>query len=110
MTPLSVNEAISRLDALDGQPVALTGILRFEFEDVSLNHAPTSEQKHSSNQSSIWLSVSCGALGFDTKVCERWHGKIVTVEGVLHKSDPKIGAGHMGLWPATLLAQDMYRS
>lgn len=110
MNPLSVNEALSRLDQLDGQPVVVSGALSFEFENVSLNHVPRSSRHENTYESSIWLSVGCGAIGFNEAVCERWHGKIVIVEGVLHVRDPKMGAGHMGLWPATLLVQDMYRS
>ena len=78
MNTLSVNEALASLDVFDGQPIAVSGVLQFEFENVSLNHAPTSERNENPYSSSIWLSVGCGALGFDTKVCERWRGRIVT--------------------------------
>ena len=107
--PLTVNQAVEQLSELTGNDVAITGILSFEFEDVSLNHFPIAERKDG-YQSSIWLEAGLGSLGFDEKVCERLHGKRVTVQGRLLNANPSIGAGHMGLWPAELLARVLERA
>ena len=42
---LSVNEVIDRLPELDGQPVEVTGLLTFEFENTSLGHFPKAERR-----------------------------------------------------------------
>jgi len=107
--PLTVNQALEQLSELAGDDVAITGILCFEFENVSINHFPKTDRKDG-YQSSIWLEAGSGSLGFDEKVCERLHGKRVTVQGTLLKADQGIGAGHMGLWPAALLTRVLERA
>ena len=103
---LSVNQALAQLEALSGEDVQVRGILSFDFEDVCISHFPKSERKED-NQSSIWLQVGAGALGFDEDVCRRLHGKRVVAEGTLFAADPTMGCGHMGGWPAQLLVRNL---
>lgn len=108
--PLSVNEALDRLDELAGEDICVKGILSFEFENISISHSPKSESR-SDYKSSVWLAVGSGALGFDRKVCESLHGKIVVAEGLLIKPDPFFGgSGHMCMWPAEFLARTLERA
>ena len=107
--PLTVNQAIDELSSLTGKDVSIAGILRFDFENVSINHSPSSERKDD-YQSSIWLQAGFGSLGFDKSICERLNGKRVLVQGTLFKANPEVGAGHMGLWPAELLARTLERA
>jgi len=107
--PLSVNEALDRIDELSGFDICVRGLLTFEFEDVSITHLPRADRRDV-YKSSIWLSTGCGALGFDEKRCKTLSGKIVVVEGKLFKPEPPLGGcGHMGLWPAELLARTLER-
>lgn len=106
---LSVNEALDRIDELVGSDICVRGLLSFEFEDISITHLPRADRRDG-YLSSIWLATGCGALGFDEKRCKSLSGKIVVVEGTLFKSEPPFdGCGHMGLWPAELLARTLER-
>lgn len=108
--PLSINEALDRLDELAGKDVCIKGILSFEFENISISHSPKSERRNG-YKSSVWLEVGSGALGFDRKVCESFHGKTVVAEGSLTKPDPFFGGGgHMCLWPAEFLARTLKKA
>ena len=84
--PLSVNSAVDGLDALAGEDVLVTGVLQFEFEDVSINHWPKAERRDG-YQSSIWLFTGGGSLGFNPAACEKMNGKRVLVRGSLLKPD-----------------------
>ena len=106
---LSVNEALARLAELNGQDVCVEGILSFSFDDVCISHFPAGEQRDN-YQSSIWLIVGNGALGFDQEVCRRLSGRRVVVEGTLGSASATMGCGHMGLWPADLLARTLRRA
>ncbi len=107
--PLSVNEAIENLASLSGRDVAITGLLTFEFENISLDHWPKAEQREGTS-SSIWISTGTGALQFDEQVCRRLSGKRVVVEGTLHQPDPRFGGcGHMSSWPAEIQARTLER-
>jgi hypothetical protein len=107
--PLSVNEAISRLVELADSDVEIEGILHFGFEDVAIYHFPVAEQSDG-YESTIWLEVGSGSLAFDTKICARLHGKLVSVRGKLLSPVPGFeGCGHMSLWPAALLARTLDR-
>ncbi len=108
--PLSINEALDRLDELAGKDIFIKGILSFDFEDMSISHCPKSERRDG-YKSSVWLEVGSGVLGFDNKVCESLHGKIIVAEGSLIKPDPYFGGGgHMCLWPAEFLARTLERA
>ena len=85
---LSVNEALADLSALEGLDVRIQGVLHFEFEDVALYHHPKAERKDGYD-SSIWLEVGTGSLGFNTETCTRLNGKLVSVHGTLFSPDPR---------------------
>ncbi|WP_338846281.1 hypothetical protein V8J88_21285 [Massilia sp. W12] len=109
MKPLSINEALDQLDQLAGRDISLLGIFCFEFEDVSLYHHPKGVRRPGYS-SSIWLSTGTGSIGFDSRACERLHGKLVLVEGTLIKPDPYFGGcGHMSLWPAEIIGRSLQR-
>ncbi len=106
--PLSINHAIENLDALAGQEVSVRGIFRYQFENVRIDHYPSAERKDGS-ASSIWFSVDQGSTNVDERVCGQLNGKRVTVRGTLIAGDPHMGRGHMGLWPAEILAKALER-
>ncbi len=107
MVTFSVNEAIEHLDGLAGKDISVRGMLSFEFEDISLSHVPLFERAPRYD-SSIWLAVGNGSLGFDAKVCERLRGRVVVVEGMLARPDPRFGGcGHFSLWPAEIVARTL---
>jgi hypothetical protein len=109
MSPLSINQALDQLDSLAGTEVIVYGKLAFEFEHVALYHIPARECR-GEIESSLWISVGTGSLGFDRDVCRRWHGKTVLIEGKLLKPNPFFGGcGHGSLWPAEILARTMQR-
>lgn len=63
---LSINEALDQLDRLDWEPMALHGILHFEFEHVAIWHYPNSERRNAElfgkASSSTWLSTGWGSV------------------------------------------------
>ncbi|WP_266172001.1 hypothetical protein [Dyella subtropica] len=106
---ISVNEAIDRLAWKPGAVVAVSGILSFEFEDVSLNHFPISERREGYG-SSVWLSAGTGSIQLNEQVLKRWHGKRVVVTGTIHGSYAGFGGcGHMSLYAADLLVASIDR-
>lgn len=107
---ISVNEAIDRLASEAGAVVAISGILSFEFENVSLNHYPVSERRDAYG-SSIWLNAGTGSIQFNVQALKRWHGKRVVVTGTIHgPSEGFDGCGHMSLCAAELLVASIERS
>lgn len=106
--PLSINEALDRLDELADTDICVRGILCFAFENRCLVHLPYAERR-GGYSSSIWIEVGAGALQFDRRVCESLGGKRVIVEGTLIRPDPIFGGGHMGLWPAEIVARTLRR-
>lgn len=104
--PRSVKEALASLGELAGTDLCVRGLLHFSFEDVALYQWPR-EPGAGIRESSIWLSVGRGSLGFDKRACERLAGKVVLVEGTLLGPVPGFGRGHMGLWSAELLARTL---
>lgn len=108
--PLSVNEALDDLRDLEGNDVHIQGILHFEFEDVALYHHPVDERKEGYD-SSIWIEVGMGSLGFNTETCTCLNGKLVSVHGTLFGPPQGFeGCGHMNLWPAAVLARTLERA
>jgi hypothetical protein len=103
---ISVNEAIDRLDEIEGQPVEIYGILCFDFEDYTLWHFPKAErrtiekERTTFNGSSIWIEFMRGSLQPNTPVLDRWHGHRVAIFGFLngpYMDNSYIqGRGHMG--------------
>jgi hypothetical protein len=102
---LSVNEVIDRLPELDGQPVEVTGLLTFEFENTSLGHFPKAERREITEeveppyyQSSVWLSFGSGSVQPNETVLSRCAGKRVLVIGVLRGPSGPFGCGHFSGW------------
>lgn len=102
---LSVNEVIDRLPELDGQPVEVTGLLTFEFENTSLGHFPKAERRDITEEvdppyyrSSVWLAFGSGSIQPNKNVLSRWTGKRVLVTGVLRGPSGPFGCGHFSGW------------
>lgn len=116
MSPLSINQAIDRLDELHGLDITIYGILSFEFEDCCIEHYPKAERRlavgnrDGFTNSSIWLEVGTGSLGFNVPTLKKWHGKRVVIEGTLYGPGPMFdGCGHLSRWPAAILARTIER-
>ncbi len=103
MELLSINQAIQELDQHQDSYVYVTGILQFEFENVSINHWPKAERQET-DQSALWIYQGQGALTFNESALEKWAGKRVVIGGTLLKPNPITGAGHFGLYAAGILA------
>lgn len=102
---LTVNEVIDRFPELDGQPVDVTGLLTFEFENTSLGHFPKAERREITEeieppyyQSSVWLAFGSGGIQPTENVLSKWAGKRVLVTGVLRGPRGPGGCGHFGGW------------
>lgn len=113
---LSVNELIDRLPELDGLPVEVTGLLTFEFENVSIDHFPKAERREITEgtdppyyQSSVWLALGSGSLRPNEKVLSRWVGKRVRVRGVVRGPRGPGGCGHFGGWGCEIEAYAIER-
>jgi hypothetical protein len=111
---LSVNEALDQLDRLDGEPVAIHGILRFEFEHVAIWHYPKAERRDAEPfgqaSSSIRLSTGSGSVQLNERGLEKLDGHRVSVLGTLHVPDPHFGGcGHMSGTPAEILVSSIDR-
>lgn len=101
---------MASLAALSGRDVLVRGLLHFSFEDVALYQWPV-PPGGSTTRLSIWLRVGDGSLGFQRRACERLSGKVVLVEGMLQGPPAGFdGCGHMGLWPADLLARTLVKA
>ena len=100
---LQVNQAIDRIAELAGSPVAIDGLLSFEFENMSLEHLPKGERRDDLSHgyaSSVWLAFSGGSMEPNETLLRRWSGKRVRVTGILHAPGPDGGCGHMSMWRA----------
>lgn len=111
MELLTINEAPEHLDTLSGKYVYVEGLLTFEFENTCVDHWPKTEQIPWSvdadylDNSSIWISIGCGAFDFNEKILTSWNGKRVVVGGTLYSPEPEYGGtGHMSAWPAQIIA------
>lgn len=84
---LSVNELVDRISEFHTKPVAVVGLLTFDFEDQSISHFPKAEQRepgHGSGlalyPSSVWLAFGgTGSLRPNERVLSRWNRKRVRV-------------------------------
>lgn len=111
---LSVNELVDRISVFHTKPVAVVGLLTFDFEDQSISHFPKAEQRepgHGSGlalyPSSVWLAFGgTGSLRPNERVLSRWNRKRVRVLGIahgsLHAESGYMGCGHMGGWPCEI--------
>jgi hypothetical protein len=116
---ISVNEAIDRLDELEGQPVEIYGLLSFERDNHSLSHFPRAEcrtvQKgiHTFDASSIWIEFNVGSIQPNGPVLTRWQGRRVAIFGVLHdplKDTPwSRGRSYMSQWLAEIVPYSIER-
>jgi hypothetical protein len=110
MVTYEVNEALAMSAGLAGKTVRVRGLLSFAFENVSLNHVAFAEREPG-YASSIWLELGDGSGVLGVSACEKWHGKVVVVEGTLALPDPKFrGCGHLSLWRAELVARKIERA
>lgn len=113
---LSVNELIDRFPELDGQPVEVTGLLTFEFENTSIGHFPKAEHREIAEevdppyyQSSVWLTFGSGSIQPNEVVLSKWTGKRVLVTGVLRGPSGPYGCGHFGAWGCEIEAYSVVR-
>jgi hypothetical protein len=111
---LSVNEALDQLDRLDGAPLAIHGILHFEFEHVAIWHHPRAERLGADPfgqvSFSISLSTGSGSVQLNERGLEKLNGHRVSVLGTLHAPDPHFGGcGHMSGTPAEILVSSIDR-
>ena len=113
--PLTINQALERLNALDGQPVELEGILDASHGGgYELLHYPKVERATSYDRndsryrSALWLAFGDGSLRPNHEALSRWCGKRVRVHGVIRTVNPHpelagffgSGFGPWGNWPA----------
>jgi len=111
---LSVNEALDQLVRLNGEPVAIHGILRFEFEQIAIWHYPKAERRDAERfgkaSSSIWLSTGSGSVQLNERGLEKLDGHRVSIQGTLHAPDPRLGGcGHISGTPAEILVSSIDR-
>ena len=102
---LAVNELVDRIADLHGKPVAVVGLLTFEFENISVDHYPKAERRNDTydvgspcNPSSIWLAFGAGSMRPSERVLSSWNGKRVRVTGIAYGSRGAMGCGHLGGW------------
>ena len=113
---LSVNEVVDRLEELDGKPVEIVGLLRFEFENHSLCHFPKAERREINDavdppydQSSIWIAFGTGSIQPNQEVLMRWTGMPVRIAGVVRAPKGPCGCGHLGGWGCEIEAYTIDR-
>ncbi len=121
--PLTINQVFERLAELDGQPVALEGILMADDGGgYELLHYPSADrvltylEGETAYRAAICLGFGTGSVQPNRKVLTRWSGKRVRVHGVLHSvlALPDIAAlgkgfGPWGFWPVELEAYTVQR-
>ena len=104
---LSVNEALDQLDQLDGEAVAVHGILCFEFEHIAVWHYPKSERRHEFGQY-IWLSTGTGSLQLNQRGLQGLNGHRVLVMGLMRAPDPLLGGcGHLSSAAAEIMVNSI---
>jgi hypothetical protein len=111
---LSVNEALDQLGKLNGEPICVHGILRFEFEHLAIWHYPKAGRRDvdpfGQASSSIWLSIGVGSAQFNERGLEQLNGHRVMVLGTIYAPDPKFGGcGHLSGSPAEILVSSIDR-
>ncbi|SFM56165.1 hypothetical protein [Variovorax sp. OV329] len=111
---LSVNAVLDDLSSFAGEHVAVSGILRFEFEGAALDHFPGSERHEAPvgkprESSSLWLYFGSAALQSYESQFRRWNGARVIVRGSLSGPLFHGGCGYLSAWPAELMALSIRR-
>ena len=110
MTPISINEALSRDSPTSESCISVEGILTFENENISISHWPKAERKDG-YASSIWIEPDGVAFDFNQEALERWSGKRVVILGFLEFAEENTfdgcdnGFGHFSLWRAQIRAR-----
>ena len=105
----TINEAFEKKESLQNQRIYIEGLLTFETEYISLSHWPKSEQ--SGNE--IWIEETNGVFKFNFESMEKLSGKKVVCLGEFQATkipstfDGDWGFGHMGLWPAQIVATEL---
>ncbi len=114
MDPISVNEAIDRLNELNGQTVIVTGLLCLDFEGHCINYIPKSESRDQGSgayQSSIWVYFDLEEIKHRAQWLDQFDGRHVRATGRLDGPDPRYQAcGHMSLWPTKLLVKSIEKT
>ena len=108
MDVLSINSALSQLGPLANSYVYVSGLLNFEFENISIAHWPKSEWHSDPDRSSIWIEEGLGSLTFNEKTLKKWSGKRVIIGGTLCVPESTISSGHMNLFDASLQATQIH--
>ncbi len=109
MKPYTVNEVINLKTSLHGKRVYLEGLLRYGPEDISLLHWPKSEQKGLE----VWIGIGAGAFCYNEEALVKLSGKRVVCLGEFQSTiteetvDFYWGFGHMGMWPAQIVATEL---
>lgn len=102
---LSVNEALDKLPHLNGLPVAVHGILHFEFEHTAIRHYPKAERRvvdpSGLASSSIWLSTGSGSVQLNERGLDKLNGHGVSVLGTLYAPDPRLGRLRAHVWQSS---------
>jgi hypothetical protein len=114
----SVNQAISQLDELRGQPVELEGVLEaaglmpigYELLHYPAAERATGTNKDARHRSSIWLHFGTGSVQPNRTALARWCGKRVRVHGIVY-SAPEFTAlsDPLGSWPAHIEVYSVQR-
>jgi hypothetical protein len=109
----TVNETLESLSTYDGSAVEVVGLLKWSFENQSLEHSVRAERGDAqtrATRSELWLEVDEKTPALDDDQLERLSGKRVIVTGILKSPDPKFGGcGHFSLWPAAVLIRSIAR-
>ena len=105
---------MDQLHRLSGEPVAVHGVLHFEFEHIAIWHYPKAERRDAEPfgqaSSSIWLSTGSGSVQLNERGLEKLHGHRVSVLGTLHAPDPRSGGcGHLSGTPAEIRVSSIDR-
>lgn len=105
----SVNEALSQKKELHGKTIYVEGLLQFGVENISILHWPKSEQ----DGRGVWIEETNGVFKYDFDVLKRLAGKKVVCLGEFcsEVTEETVefywGFGHMGLWPAQVVATEL---
>lgn len=107
--PISVNEAIDRLEELDGQDVEIFGALSLEFEGTCITHIPRDERwdRHKGGchhyGSSIWTNYDLDRMGVTEEALRQFDRRQIVDSGKLKKpAAGSAGCGHFSLWPTEM--------
>lgn len=105
--PISVNEALDRLQELGGQTITIFGVLSLDFEGACISHIPKHERRDKGDgayQSSIWTYYDLQTMNINEATLMQLDGKHVVLSGTLKGPEAGFGGcGHFSLWPAEII-------